>query len=142
MPSQSARFCLDGTVLDCSNKKVILLFISGVPANQHFSGNHINKSPVGFTPPSADQFPSASQTPPMYNQTPNGTNHQPTSQQNFNGTNMSSNGPIVHEYNHGFNNADQPIQKHFHTQDQRKKSKKFKRKHYNSYQDSGGGHYH
>jgi hypothetical protein len=59
------------------------------------------------------QFPSASQTPPMYNQTPNGTNHQPTSQQNFNGTNMSSNGPIVHEYNHGFNNADQPIQKHF-----------------------------
>jgi hypothetical protein len=100
--------------------------------DQHLSGNHINKSPVGFTPPSADQFPSASQTPPMYNQTPNGTNHQPTSQQNFNGTNMSSNGPIVHEYNHGFNNADQPIQKHFHTQDQRKKSKKFKRKHYNS----------
>lgn len=118
--------------------------VVGVPANQHFAANHVNKSPVGFTPPSADQFPqSASHTPPMYNQTQNGTNHQPSSQQNFNGTSLPSNGPIIHDYNHGYNNADQPIQKHYNSQDQRKKSKKFKRKHYNNYQDSGGGgHYH
>ncbi|XP_063407712.1 mucin-4-like isoform X2 [Mytilus trossulus] len=107
----------------------------GVSTNQHFAANHINNnSPVGFTPPSADMAQSSSQNPPIFNQ--NGT----TSQQNFNGTNMPSNGPIVHEYNHGFH--DQPAQKLYHSQDQRKKSNKFKRKHYNSYQDSGGGHFH
>ncbi|XP_052071911.1 inactive histone-lysine N-methyltransferase 2E-like isoform X1 [Mytilus californianus] len=106
----------------------------GVSTNQHFAANHINNSPVGFTPPSADMAQSSSQNPPIFNQ--NGT----TSQQNFNGTNMPSNGPIVHEYNHGYN--DQPAQKLYHSQDQRKKSNKFKRKHYNSYQDSGGGHFH
>lgn len=102
----------------------MILPFTDTPSNQSLVVNHINQSPVGTTPQTSF-YPSS-----------NGT------QQTFNGTNRPSNGPLVCDYNHGYNNSEQPIQKHYHTQDQRKKSKKFKRKHYNSYQDSGGGHYH